>query len=168
MSMKSALILSVLIPVGLAVSFPAQAFGPGGQRGIERPAFSDLDLNGDGQLTLEEMQLHREARFAERDTDGDGNLSRAEVIAAATDRIAERVDAMFAQYDDNEDGLLSANERDDMRQRGPDPERMFVRLDADEDGMISEAEFDQAAQMGRRHGGQHGGFPGHRNGPSNG
>ena len=166
MSMKKALMLSTLIPLALAVSLPAAAMGPGGGQGPERPAFSELDANGDGQLTLEEMTAHREARFTAADTDGDGNLSRDELIAAAMGRVAERIDAQLEQFDDNEDGMLSANEMDDMRPRGPGPEQAFARMDGDGDGVVTEAEFDEMAQMmqQRRGGGQGGHGEGHGGG----
>lgn len=164
MSIKKALTLSALIPVALAVSLPASAMGPGGQAG-QRPAFSELDADADGQLTLEELTAHREARFTEADTDGDGSLSRAELISAALDRVEARIDAQMARFDDNEDGVLSANEMDDMRPRGPGPEQAFARMDADGDGMVSEAEFDAMAQIvQQRRGGGHGGERGHGHG----
>mgnify|MGYP003885325021 CR=1 FL=1 len=45
--------------------------GCGGPR-HERPAFSELDVDGSGEVTKAEMDAHRAARFAEADTDGDG------------------------------------------------------------------------------------------------
>ncbi len=166
MSMTKVIALSVLIPVGLSVALPAAAFGPGGNRGMERPAFSELDLNGDGQLTLEELEGQAEARFASHDTDGDGLLSRDELVASAMERVEAGVDARLERFDDNEDGMLSANELDDIRPRGPNPERMFGRMDADDDGIVTEAEFEEAAaQMGqRRHGQGHGQGQGHDRG----
>ena len=155
MSMKSALMLSILIPVGLAVSLPANAMGPG-DGPMQRPAFSDLDTNGDGSLTLEELQGAREARFAEADTDGDGNLSRDEMLAADAERMATMIDRQMERFDDNEDGMLSANEMDDMGARRPDPERMFARVDADGDGVVTEAEYDEIGSCMMRRGGGNG------------
>lgn len=168
MSTKKALMLSVLIPVGLALALPVAAMGPGGQGGqMDRPAFTDLDADGNGELTLDEMLAHREARFAEADTDGDGNLSRDEMIAAAMGRVEAAIDRRMERFDDNEDGLLSANEMDDMRPRGPSPERIFGHMDADGDGVVTAEEFETAAadMMQRRGGmggqGRHGGGEGH-------
>jgi Ca2+-binding EF-hand superfamily protein len=45
--------------------------------------FEEMDLNGDGAVTLEEMEGAREARFAEADANGDGVLDRDELLAEA-------------------------------------------------------------------------------------
>lgn len=165
MSTKKALMLSVLIPVGLALALPVAAMGPGGRGGeMERPAFTDLDMDGNGELTLEEMLAHRDSRFAEADTDGDGNLSRDEMIAAAMGRVEASIDRRMERFDDNEDGMLSANEMDDMRPRGPGPERIFGHMDADGDGVVTAEEFETAAaNMMQRRGGM-GGQGRHGNG----
>lgn len=117
----------------------------------ERPDFATLDINGDGALTLEEMQARGEARFAEIDTDGDGALSAAELAASGAERATERATRMIARFDDNEDGLL---QQDEMPSRGERrAAQMFDRVDADSDGVISAEEFEAAkARMGERRG----------------
>ena len=45
------------------------------------PDFSILDANGNGELTLQEMQASALDRFGTADTDGDGFLSGAELEA---------------------------------------------------------------------------------------
>lgn len=121
-----------------------------GHRG-ERPDFATLDLNGDGGISLEEMQAQGEARFADIDTNGDGGLSAEELIAAADARAQERAADMIERFDENGDGILQI---DEMPRRGGDrAERMFERIDADEDGVISAEEFEAVKErMGERRG----------------
>lgn len=140
-------ILTVALLSGLVLA--AGAAQADGHR--ERPDFATLDLNGDGALTLEEMQARGAARFAAMDSDGDGALSVAELTASATERAAERADRMIARFDENEDGLL---QQDEMPTRGERrAAQMFERVDTDEDGVISAEEFAAAkARMSERHG----------------
>ncbi|PIV72642.1 MAG: hypothetical protein COW55_16065 [Rhodobacteraceae bacterium CG17_big_fil_post_rev_8_21_14_2_50_65_11] len=161
MSIKKTLMLGALIPVAIAVSLPVAAMGPIGEQGHARPAFADLDADGDGQLTQEEMMAHRNARFAEADTDGDGSLDRDEMIAASAARIEERIDRMMARIDEDGDGLISAGEMAAMGPRGQGPEQMFTMLDSDGDGTISAAEFDEMSGGLMQRGGGHGEARGH-------
>lgn len=146
--MKTKILMTAILASVVMTAAAAQEQAP--QR-HERPAFSTLDTDGDGNVTLEEMQARGEARFAEVDTDGDGGLSEAELIASANDRAADRVTRMLEQHDANEDGILQQSE---MPKRGGDrAERMFERVDADSDGAITEAEFEAAKdRMGGRKG----------------
>lgn len=125
--------------------------------------FAQVDTNGDGQITQEELDAHAAARFAEADNDGNGTLSTEELIARLqardTDRLQRGAERMIERMDENDDGVLSAEE---MAAR--DNSRMFERLDANDDGAISQEEMDTArerfAEMrdkgGKRHGGDHG------------
>ncbi|WP_186766514.1 EF-hand domain-containing protein [Puniceibacterium confluentis] len=128
-----------------------QAEGAGSDAGAHgaRAAmvFGDLDANGDGQLTQEEMTAHRTARFAAADADGDGLLTAEEMTAAAASRMAERTARMIKRMDRNDDGLLSPEE---MR-AGRDPGRMFRRVDSNGDGVVSAGEFAKVGHGMRGH-----------------
>jgi Ca2+-binding EF-hand superfamily protein len=108
--------------------------------------FNALDANDDGQLTREEMRTGRGERgghgrrghhrgmrggLERADANNDGNITREEFLAGPTQ--------MFARLDDNDDGVISADERPQRRDRG---ERQGRRQsDANDDGQISQSEF---------------------------
>jgi Ca2+-binding EF-hand superfamily protein len=162
--MMKAGLLALMIPAALAA--PASAQEAGGEP--PRMIFEELDADGNGSVTLEELQGAGEARFAQADTDGDGALNRDELIARGAARIEARVDRMLERMDSDGDGVLTQAEMIEAREGregrggrhgrgGPNPERMFERLDADGDGAVTEAEFDEGVarlleRMGRRHG----------------
>lgn len=102
--------------------------------------FSTLDIDGNGQITIEEIQAGAQSRFDEVDADGDGFVSPAELAAHSNTRAAERAERMITRMDADDDGLLSPQEM--MRRRMP--ERVFNRMDKDDSGTISEEEFEQA------------------------
>lgn len=136
--------------VGLTSLTPALARGNGG--GDARLDFDLIDTNGDGKITVEEMEAHRANRFAEQDTDGDGSLSKEELLAAmldhASERMAKRVDRMFVRKDEDGDGKIS------MAELGHEDrsDHMFEHLDADDDGAISKEELEDAtSRRGRKH-----------------
>lgn len=101
--------------------------------------------------------------FSQMDQDGDGMITRDELIAATGARHAGRIDRMLEQADTDGDGALSLSEIQAMQanRRTGRMARMFERLDADGDGQISAQEF-EAAREGRGHG--RGGRDGHRHG----
>lgn len=146
--MKSKILMAALLSGVVLAAGAAQA-----EDHRERPDFATLDLNGDGSLSLEELQAQGEARFADVDTNSDGGLSADELIAAAGDRASERAARMIERHDDNGDGVLQI---DEMPRRGGDrAEQMFDRVDADGDGVISLEEFETAKNHrggGRDHG----------------
>jgi Ca2+-binding EF-hand superfamily protein len=115
--------------------------GPGGGR----PVFAELDANADGQITAEDIEARRTARFAALDADGNGQVSLAEFQAEASARAAERAATVFERLDADGDGILS---RDVIEMRGGRDGfevRVIERFDANGDGALSEEEFDAIA-----------------------
>lgn len=117
-------------------------------------SFEELDADGDGRITPEEMAALMQARFEGADADGDGALSRDELIARMTERQAERIaahaDHMIERHDSDGDGMLNP---DEMKSGGDG--RMFKRADTDGDGAITKAEFDKMRdEMQSRHQGK--------------
>ena len=140
-----------LIGVAFAAQTFAQGGGQGARMGQERPSFEELDANGDGQISVDEVKAFSTARFTALDTNGDGALDRDELLAAATSRAADqaetRIDRMLTWQDDNGDGALSQSEMPGDRMG-----QMFERMDRDDDGVVSQDEYEQAQDRGGRSG----------------
>jgi len=155
MSMFKVSALAVLIPLALVTPAAAQQ-GPGTGPGFgAQMLFSEMDLDGDGAVTLQEMQTAREGRFARADADGDGILDRDELVAQAMARAEAGIDRLIARADADGDGALSEAELDAMRdeRRMVRMERMFDRVDADGDGQVTQAELDAMMdRIGERRG----------------
>lgn len=146
----------------VAVSFAglSTAFAQNGPR-HDRPegpppmmAFEEMDTDGNGSITVEEMQARRAERVEGVDTNNDGKLSAEELaqvdIARETARATARAESKVARMDADGDGLLSAAELATPPE-GPDA-RMFARIDTDGDGAISREEADAAMKaMHDRH-----------------
>ncbi|GEM_PF-399947 len=175
----TALTIGVTALIGSsALAQPGGHRGPGG----EPPAFSELDMNGDGVITADDLDALKAQRWAELDTNGDGVASADELAARAVERAAERAADMAARIiadkDSDGDGALSQAEieargddaggqRGDRGDRGDNGRRgpggpggpggdLIERADTDGDGAVSEAEFsawqDQMAQHRKDHG----------------
>ena len=101
--------------------------------------------------------------FSQMDQDGDGLITRDELIAAGHARHGAMIDRMLEQADADGDGALSLSEVEAMQtdRRAARMGRMFDRLDTDGDGQISAQEF-EAAREGKGRG--RGGRDGHRHG----
>lgn len=163
--MKNTLLMSTLaaaIVAGAASQGLAEGkdhrMGPGHRP----PSFEQLDANGDGKLTPEEIKRHMQARFAEADADGDGKITRQEMSDRIAARQAERrermLDRMFNWRDLDGDGALSMDEMRDGRGL-----EMFARADEDGDGAVSREEFERMRKMhDRHHRGEHRPGKGHR------
>lgn len=156
--MKTTLLMAA-VAAGVTLAASAEARDGHGPR-MQMPTFEELDLNGDGGVTAEEvttaMQARAEARFAEADTNGDGALSAEEMLARAEsarqDRLADRITKRIERADANGDGVLQMEELRAARGEGRSPDRLFNRFDADENGSLSAEEFAEAQAMMERRG----------------
>ena len=122
------------------------------------------DTNGDGVISVEELQAGAEKMRAEHlaklDTDHDGKVSREERKAAFEKFAEER----FSKMDKNSDGALSKDEVGDKRW-----ERLSV-ADADKNGSVTREEIKTALAAGTlkfpHHGRGHGHGPRGDGGPA--
>ena len=110
------------------------------------------DTNKDGAVDRAEWKAAQEARFKQLDANGDGKLTQDELFARTpavgnsvlpTDRQAQRQSSYFQLLDTNKDGVVTLAEF--MAQA----ERNFARCDLNKDGRIDTAECRQALQRPR-------------------
>lgn len=136
---------SALIALGAGT-----ATAQGMMRGGEGPSFEELDVDGSGEITVEDLTAMRDSRFAEIDSNGDGSVSQEEFAAHHAARASERAVEMFERLDADGDGALSRDVLERGRGGGMG-ERMIDRFDADNSGGVSAEEFEEArARMGER------------------
>ncbi len=125
--------------------------------------FRQLDRNGDGKLSKEELPERAPENFERADTNDDGFIDPAE-FGRALAAMANRPDAqganprafaeMFDRADANGDGKLTADEVPaDKRESF---QKMLERLDDDKDGAVTKEQFVRAMMASA------GGQPGER------
>jgi len=139
--MKSTVLIAAIVAGISLTALDASAAGRGEPR--EMPDFATLDADGNGSLSVAELEAARTAKFVEMDTDGDGAISLAELTASQADMAQQRAERVLSRLDANDDGVLQA---DEMAPRDNNAERMLSRIDADDDGEISQEEFDNAGE----------------------
>ena len=151
-SMTTRMVLTGLV---IATGFAAQAAGDGqgkmgGKMHKERPSFSVLDADGNGELTKEELAMKGRERFEARDTNGDGKLSAEEIAAGVQEHAIKKGKKRAGKLARGEgkakqdfEKALAAMER--RRKRAA---KMFDRIDADGNGTVSEQEYAQMKGMG--------------------
>lgn len=83
-----------------------------------------FDLNGDNQITLDEVQSQHAARFLQMDTDGNGSLSAEEFQKAAP-----------------ANGMAGGRGRGNGQGNGRGKLLRFNNMDADGNGQVSMVEF---------------------------
>lgn len=143
-------------------------------RGPSDVAFSDLDADGNGEISAEEFATYKSNAIAAIDTNGDGFLSMEELAAmraeGEADRAAKRFEKMVERIDADGDELISLEEFASMGgKRGGSDGGLPRGLDADESGGVSEEEFaaaqEKMAERGERGGkGKRGGKNGEGHG----
>lgn len=119
----------------------------GGPHGTREDLFARLDKDGNGALAEDELSAQLWERLSDADTDGDGNITLEELTAFTPDRPSGprhgghgdgggRGDCdVFARFDENDDGLLTADEL---------PEDIWTRIspaDTDGDSAVSAEEL---------------------------
>ena len=143
----------LVIATGFAANAATDGESKEGKMRKERPSFSALDTDGNGQLTVEELSAQARVRFDKIDTNGDGQLSANELGQTGKKRAEKRAAKMIERADANGDGTISFEELS-AGKRGERQAKMFERADADGNGSISEEEFAEIAKH-HRGGGKH-------------
>lgn len=181
----------LFVPAGLALALCSAAAWSAPMFGDQRP-MSNYDSNGDGTVTMDEVQASRTAEFAAIDSNGDGYAGLAEFIAWGETQQA----AQFNTLDTDQNGALSETEfvgsktgrhatmaseifkladSDGSASLSPaefqvlDPVSAraiqgFAHMDTDNDLKVSKTEY-LTVPAGRGHGGGAGGPGGGRGGP---
>lgn len=126
--------------------------GAGGLMRHEMPKFSDIDTNGDGFITADEIAAYKLARIKAIDTNGDGFITPEEFATYAVGKmepgITARAAKIFATLDLNADGKVTIEEL-----AAAPLDMMFARLPMDKNGNVTEQAFMRTmAGPGRGHG----------------
>jgi len=173
--MKQIPFLGMIVAATMASSLAYAQGGPEGPgprgEGFMQERFADLDTNGDGRITRDEVDAKIATDFSAADTDGNGTLSEEEADAFHQARHAERMARHEArraerearheerrgdgegrgsrhfEHAAGEDGVI---DQDEFATRGL---HRFEMADLDENGEVTETEMELVASvMGGRHG----------------
>jgi len=101
---KKLMSATVILALGLSTSAMARH-----GHGMAHMA-AQYDANGDGKVTVEEIQAARVAEFQANDTNGDAVLSLEELQALMQKKRNEHVATRLAELDTDGDGSLSVTE----------------------------------------------------------
>lgn len=134
-------ILSTLLPtllLGGATAFAAAA-GPGAQPAASQQKGQQIDANGDGAISMEEVAAMQADRFKKLDLDGNGEVTADELtehtLTVQRKRIARMAEMQVNRLDSNKDGVVSEEEFTASAEEG------FARRDANDDGELTREEM---------------------------
>jgi Ca2+-binding EF-hand superfamily protein len=101
--------------------------------------FEKSDMDGSGDLTLEEFSAEGQDMFANADANEDGQITKEEMQTAIENRMRERsakmADRMFSRLDTDGDGIITSEESQAMASK------RFARMDRDNSGTLEPNEM---------------------------
>jgi len=135
----------VTLSSAIALSLSLGAAADNGNR------LAKFDVNQDGSITMDEVQLVLNERFTTADSDGVRDFNRDGLDSLHLEVQQQRAAEHFAEMDSNKDGSLSLAEFQASqslkyrfyrgRKHRSTPEQRFSRLDQDGDGLLSDTEL---------------------------
>ncbi|AUI69177.1 EF-hand domain-containing protein [Beggiatoa leptomitoformis] len=96
--------------LALSATVPVFAQGPGNPPPLPAEIIAQYDTDQDGVLSETEMQAMRTAEFKSADVNGDGNLSLTELQGFESSKKSERLNHEFGNLDADSNGVISAAE----------------------------------------------------------
>jgi Ca2+-binding EF-hand superfamily protein len=137
MSPRFAYFILAALPCAAALGTPTAANAQVAPQTVAE--FRAADVNNDGVLARTEWRGSRVA-FNRLDRDADGVLTRREVLGVIPTVQNNRYGERFVDYDNDSDGVISADE-------WPGTRRSFLDRDLNRDGMITRREFRELSQL---------------------
>ena len=95
-----------------------------------------FDVNGDGQVTKDEVINLNKVKFNELNINGIGEISKEDLISTLATRLNEETSSIFNIIDKNNDGLISSGESFNTHNQ-----LTSLGADLNEDGRISLEEY---------------------------
>lgn len=141
--MKKSLLITTAILMGTVGYVNAGNGNPNGQP----TTFAEMDVNGDGVLSKDEVQGRLLANFDRFDADESNTLSEDEMPTRKKGGRKNR--PAFADLDSDSNGSISEEEFAAQPENAKKGKQLtFAEFDTDEDGAISETEY-EAQKKGR-------------------